>query len=69
MGDRIIETSNFLSYVLRRRPDTIGIELDSEGWTGIDALISAAAQGGRPDGYTFFLADNGVWLTHAVPPR
>jgi putative RNA 2'-phosphotransferase len=45
MRDRIVETSKFLSYVLRHRPDAIGIEIDSEGWTGIDALIAAAAPG------------------------
>lgn len=47
MRNRIVETSKFLSYVLRHRPDAIGIELDSEGWTGIDALIAAAARDGR----------------------
>ena len=47
MRDRIVETSKFLSYVLRHRPQEIGIELDSEGWTGIDALIAAAARDGR----------------------
>ena len=47
MRDRIVETSKFLSYVLRHRPEEIGIELDSEGWTGIDALIAAAARNDR----------------------
>lgn len=51
MPDRIVETSKFLSYVLRHRPDAIGIALDSEGWTEIDALIAAAvAEGRRLDG-------------------
>lgn len=47
MRDRIVDTSKFLSYVLRHRPEAIGIELDSEGWTGMDALIAAAARDGR----------------------
>jgi putative RNA 2'-phosphotransferase len=47
MSDRIVDTSKFLSYVLRHQPDAIGIALDSEGWTDIAVLISAAAQHGR----------------------
>ena len=47
MRDRIIETSKFLSYVLRHRPEEIGLELDSEGWSDIDALIAAAARNDR----------------------
>ncbi len=47
MPDRIVETSKFLSYVLRHRPDAIGIALDSEGWTDVDALIAAAMADGR----------------------
>jgi len=43
MRDRTVETSKFLSYVLRHRPEEIGLELDSEGWSDIDALIAAAA--------------------------
>jgi len=33
------EISKHLSYVLRHRPDSIGIQLDSQGWTDIDLLI------------------------------
>lgn len=47
MRDRIVETSKFLSYVLRHRPEEIGLELDSEGWSDIDALIAAAARNDR----------------------
>ena len=47
MRDRMIETSKFLSYVLRHRPEEIGLELDSEGWSDIDALIAAAARQNR----------------------
>ncbi len=41
------ELSKFLSYVLRHRPDSIELELDEEGWTGIDALLAGAAKAGR----------------------
>lgn len=38
--------SKFLSYVLRHRPDSIGIELDKHGWVGVDELLRGAAQKG-----------------------
>lgn len=41
------ETSKFLSYVLRHEPQAIGLELDTDGWTDIDTLISGAARDGR----------------------
>lgn len=31
--------SKFLSLVLRHKPETIGIELDQNGWTDVDELI------------------------------
>ena len=34
--------SKFLSYVLRHKPESIGITLDSNGWVGIDVLIRQA---------------------------
>lgn len=36
---QIKSTSKFLSYVLRHHPESIGIELDTEGWVNIDTLI------------------------------
>ena len=47
MNKQVTEISKFLSYVLRHRPDTIGITLDLEGWTDISALIMAAANCGK----------------------
>lgn len=41
------ETSKFLSYVLRHAPQAIGLQLDSEGWADIEALIAGAAEEGR----------------------
>jgi putative RNA 2'-phosphotransferase len=45
-GD-LTSASKFLSFVLRHRPDAIGIELDSNGWVGLDELIAAAASHGE----------------------
>jgi len=39
--------SKFLSYVLRHRPDEIGIQLDSQGWVAIDTLLAAAGAHGN----------------------
>jgi putative RNA 2'-phosphotransferase len=34
--------SKFLSYVLRHKPEAIGLALDEQGWADIDALIANA---------------------------
>lgn len=47
MSEQNSEISKFLSFVLRHKPDAIGISLDLEGWTDIDALITAAANAGK----------------------
>jgi len=36
------QISKFLSLVLRHHPETIGIKLDQNGWTGIEDLIEKA---------------------------
>jgi putative RNA 2'-phosphotransferase len=41
-----IKISKKLSYVLRHRPDSIGLTLDPDGWVDIDALLHAYAQRG-----------------------
>jgi len=33
------KTSKFLSYVLRHRPDEIGLTLDANGWALVSDLI------------------------------
>ena len=38
--------SKFLSLVLRHRPESIGIDLDAQGWTPIEALIAKAHRQG-----------------------
>lgn len=39
--------SKLLSYVLRHRPESIGLTLDAQGWVGVDELLSAAARDGN----------------------
>jgi putative RNA 2'-phosphotransferase len=46
MPKTLKEKSKFLSYVLRHRPDEIGLTLDREGWAEFDALIAGAASKG-----------------------
>lgn len=42
MSDRYEKTSKFLSYVLRHRPDEIGLSLDAQGWASVTELIEKA---------------------------
>ena len=39
--------SKFLSYVLRHRPDEIGIQLDDSGWVEVDTLLDAMCRQGK----------------------
>ena len=41
-----IQLSKFLSFVLRHKPDAIGLALDSQGWASIDDLIEKARAAG-----------------------
>ncbi|TPG73969.1 RNA 2'-phosphotransferase [Pseudomonas mandelii] len=43
---KLNEASKFLSYVLRHEPQSIGLQLDMEGWAEIDILIAGAAKEG-----------------------
>ncbi|WP_455205337.1 RNA 2'-phosphotransferase [Kaarinaea lacus] len=38
----LTQLSKFLSYVLRHKPDAIGLRLDEHGWVSIDELIEKA---------------------------
>ena len=40
MTSALKDTSKFLSYVLRHKPDAIGLTLDPEGWADIEELIA-----------------------------
>jgi putative RNA 2'-phosphotransferase len=46
--DPIIATSKLLSYVLRHRPDSIGLALDAHGWALVDELLACLAAHGKP---------------------
>ena len=46
MRDRHEKTSKFLSYVLRHRPDEIGLTLDAEGWASVAELIEKSKSAG-----------------------
>lgn len=41
MVDRLEKLSRTFAYVLRHRPDSIGIELDGAGWVDVDAFLAA----------------------------
>jgi len=41
------DISKFLSYVLRHQPESIGLQLDTEGWASVDELITRAAKAGK----------------------
>lgn len=40
--------SKFLSFVLRHKPDSVGLTLDSNGWAGIDELLGKCRAHGKP---------------------
>lgn len=48
MPDRTVKISKFLSRVLRHKPETIGLTLDSAGWTSVEELLRACEQHGFP---------------------
>ena len=45
--DHIVATSKLLSYVLRHRPDSIGLALDAHGWAEVDELLARLEADGR----------------------
>jgi len=48
MDNRNFQLSKFLSFVLRHRPEEIGIKLDSNGWVDVSDLLRACAAHGKP---------------------
>ena len=44
----VVRASKRLSYVLRHRPDSVGLTLDGAGWVDVDALLAALAAHGLP---------------------
>jgi len=49
---RITSLSKFLSLVLRHKPQTIGLELDKQGWTAVDTLIAKMNANGKSIDFT-----------------
>ena len=47
MDKKLVSTSKFLSLVLRHRPETVGMQLDPEGWLEIKTLITNANARGK----------------------
>lgn len=47
MTKNIIETSKYLSFLLRHQPESIGLVLDNQGWADINELIQLSAKAGR----------------------
>ncbi len=44
--DDVVRVSKRLSFVLRHRPDSVGLTLDEAGWADVDALLGALAAHG-----------------------
>jgi putative RNA 2'-phosphotransferase len=42
----VVRASKRLSFILRHRPDSIGLALDEAGWVDVDALLDALAAHG-----------------------
>lgn len=40
----IIQTSKYISLILRHKPETIGIVLDKNGWANVDELIKGVSK-------------------------
>jgi len=47
MKDPLIKTSKFLSFVLRHQPQSIGLQLDEQGWVSLETLVDAARKHGK----------------------
>jgi putative RNA 2'-phosphotransferase len=42
-----VQTSKFLSLILRHKPEEAGLTLDDSGWCGVDDLLRGCAAGGH----------------------
>lgn len=47
MKNEHVKISRYLSYILRHKPESIGIELQKDGWIDIDILIEASNKNGH----------------------
>ena len=48
MNPSLTRASKFLSYVLRHKPEAIGLSLDVQGWAAIDDLVRLSHASGQP---------------------
>jgi putative RNA 2'-phosphotransferase len=46
MDKSLVQISKFLSYVLRHRPDKVGLTLDDQGWVDVGALLDSCTLNG-----------------------
>jgi putative RNA 2'-phosphotransferase len=42
-----VQTSKFLSLILRHHPERVGLSLDAEGWVEVDSLLAAMTRHGH----------------------
>lgn len=47
MSSKLTKYSKFLSYVLRHKPESIGIALDENGWVDVSLLLEASRAAGQ----------------------
>lgn len=47
MSEQYQVSSKFLSLILRHKPETIGLQLDENGWANVDELIAKTKEHGR----------------------
>ena len=46
-AEQLKRISKSLSYVLRHRPDTVGLELEAGGWIAVETLIASFERAGK----------------------
>jgi putative RNA 2'-phosphotransferase len=46
MASEIVNTSKFLSLILRHEPERVGLKLDSAGWVSVNELLEAVNRHG-----------------------
>ncbi len=42
MNKRLTKISKYLSFILRHHPESIGVQLDADGWLNVDTLVQHA---------------------------
>jgi putative RNA 2'-phosphotransferase len=47
MNKRLTKISKYLTFVLRHEPQSIGLQLDPEGWTPVEELLQRVAANGK----------------------